>query len=365
MLKVFYIVGELGRGGQEQQLMYLLENLNFDLYDKYLVVWNYEDKYFDRYRYIENLGVKTFRFHKGDKTLYKVIRLCKILRKNNVDIIHSFTFSKNFYAYLGSLLNQAIPIGALRSSFNFNLINHSFLVVWLNSFFPKTIISNNNNGAYELKKYLPSIVPKKYYVVTNKLDLSKFEIHPFPAFDTIRSISIGRLSEEKRIDLIIAVVERAVNTGLNVKHYHLGDGHLRDEINLSIKNKNLEKYFVLLGEKANITTYLGNSHFLIHASDHEGMPNVVMEAMACGRPVISTECGDIKFLIHDRHSGFIVPKQNFNSLFIAYKKLALNPELCVKFGKSARIIAESKLDVIQMVEETNKIYNELLSYSRH
>ena len=63
----------------------------------------------------------------------------------------------------------------------------------------------------------------------------------------------------------------------------------------------------LMGHQTDIPACLADATVLVHTSDSEGCPNAVMEAMACGRPVVAMGTGDIPFLIEDAKTGFIVP----------------------------------------------------------
>jgi glycosyltransferase involved in cell wall biosynthesis len=107
---------------------------------------------------------------------------------------------------------------------------------------------------------------------------------------------------------------------------------------------------------SDIPELLGQSAFLVHPSDSEGCPNAVMEAMACGRPVVATDVGDIALLIEHGESGLLVRPGDEETLSRHVVTLVRNPALCDRMGMSARRIAEREFGLERLVRDTFGCY---------
>lgn len=87
-----------------------------------------------------------------------------------------------------------------------------------------------------------------------------------------------------------------------------GDGQLRGLLEQQARELGVTDCIEFIGYTENIPGLLANAWFLVHTSDSEGCPNVVMEAMACGRAVVATDAGDVPSLVEDGKTGFVVPR---------------------------------------------------------
>lgn len=102
-------------------------------------------------------------------------------------------------------------------------------------------------------------------------------------------VTLGRLGEEKAHRNLIKIINN-INPELNIKLAIIGDGILKKELECIIKKWKLEKKVFLLGDKKNPFKYLKNSNIFVFTSFYEGMPNAMLEAMACGLPILSVDC---------------------------------------------------------------------------
>jgi len=95
-----------------------------------------------------------------------------------------------------------------------------------------------------------------------------------------------------------------------------------------------------LGQRNDIPELLAQAMFLVHTSNAEGCPNVVMEAMASGRAVVAYGVGDIPSLVQDGKTGFVVPDGDDVTLVEHMATLITNRNLCQQMGKEGRVNAE-------------------------
>jgi len=117
----------------------------------------------------------------------------------------------------------------------------------------------------------------------------------------------------------------------------------------------------LYGHSNKIPKLFSESHIVVLPSYYgEGLPKVLIEAAACGRPIITTDNPGCKEAVIDNETGYIVPARDVKSLSVAVAKLVKNKELRVQMGTAARKFAEQEFDVNNVVKKHLEIYNELL-----
>jgi glycosyltransferase involved in cell wall biosynthesis len=114
-----------------------------------------------------------------------------------------------------------------------------------------------------------------------------------------------------------------------------------------------------MGYTENISGLLANAQFLVHTSDSEGYPNVVMEAMACGRAVVATDAGDIPSLVEDGKTGFVVHRGDEATLLARMVTLMTDHDLCRRMGEAGRSKAERQFGLDRLVSETLAAYQSM------
>jgi glycosyltransferase involved in cell wall biosynthesis len=100
-----------------------------------------------------------------------------------------------------------------------------------------------------------------------------------------------------------------------------------------------------LGETRDVRPYLADANVFVLPSYREGLPVTIMEAMASGRPVVTTNAPGCRETVVDGDNGFLVPVGNAEALAEAMERFALQPELIKRMGRRSREIAEEKYDV--------------------
>ena len=157
--------------------------------------------------------------------------------------------------------------------------------------YPKAdfIICNSKGNAGDLIDNY-DIHPDKIEVIHNPIDLQVIEQKPAIAdfFDSAycNMVTVGRLDSGKNHELLIKAIKKIQNTRL----YILGAGVLKDDLLQLIKELQLEDRVHFLGFDPNPYKYLKSADLFVFGSNHEGFPNVLLEAMACGLPILTTNC---------------------------------------------------------------------------
>jgi glycosyltransferase involved in cell wall biosynthesis len=361
-MRILYVIAQLSRGGQERQLVYLLSAVDKELITPYVFVWNLNVNEAN-YSEITKLGITILGSQKIS-WLGKLFTLRKILRDYKIDIAHSYTFYLNFILYLSTIATKTKGIGGLRHMLSASIGVHGRLMGALNSLFPNITIVNNHIGGQQLRRAFFGIKSRSVIVITNKIDISNLTYKNLKKCNKFHSVSIGSLMPLKRVDLLIRSIYLLSQAGLDIRHSHAGDGRLKSELNQLINDLGLQNRFILLGEISNVNELINDCDVFLHAADAEGTPNVIMEALACGRPVVSTDCGDARYLVDDSKYGFIVPVGKFDLLAEKAKLLLENEQLRIEMGAKARTFAQSNFNVFNLFKENYTVYTNVLNINR-
>ncbi|MTT31851.1 glycosyltransferase [Terrilactibacillus sp. BCM23-1] len=161
------------------------------------------------------------------------------------------------------------------------------------------------------------------------IDVDKFEYLPIKMNQDIKIISIARFVEKKGLSYGIQAVSNLIKKGYNITYSIIGGGPLEKELRSIISNKGLEDHIQLLGWKTQdqVIEIMKESHVVLlpsvtsHDGDMEGIPVILMEAMAMGKIVVSTYHSGIPELIKHGVNGYLVEEKNAKELVDTLKNI--------------------------------------------
>jgi glycosyltransferase involved in cell wall biosynthesis len=143
----------------------------------------------------------------------------------------------------------------------------------------------------------------------------------------------------------------------------VGDGPLRSKVEKYQKDHRLNNVR-LLGERDDVEKILAMSDVFCLFSDWEGLPLVIIEAMACGLPIVAHPVGGVPELVLDGVNGYLVDKNDMREVAGRLQTLVGNRERRERMGKMSRTRYEEEFSAVQMVETTGKLYKDLITSLR-
>ena len=163
-------------------------------------------------------------------------------------------------------------------------------------------------------------------------------------------LGIGRFVHAKGFDDLIQAVARARSARPAIRLVFVGDGDLRDDLRAQVRAAGLEPYvsFVGMAAREEVPEFLAAADMVAVPSVHyagyvDGLPNVVLEAMAASKPVIATRVGGLPQVVHDGENGLLVDERDPAALAGAIEMLAADGELRRRMGESGRALARGPL----------------------
>lgn len=177
----------------------------------------------------------------------------------------------------------------------------------------------------------PEFVQVIYNGIESDPSVEPFDFHSkLPGKKVI--LAAGRLSEQKGFRYLVEAARLLHDKRSDLHFVVLGRGRLEEEIRQMIRTRKLEESFSLWGYHDDIKAYMFGCDLFVLSSIFEGMPNVVMEAMASGKPVVATDVNGVRELMIDRVTGLIVPPKDPVSLASAIDGLISDGNRMQEFG---------------------------------
>ncbi len=173
--------------------------------------------------------------------------------------------------------------------------------------------------------------------------------------------AIGRLSEEKGFDLLIRAVDRLLAGGLDVELRIAGEGDQLGRLDDLIRTLHREDRIRLVGFQADTVRLFEAMDTFALSSLREGLPNVVLEAMAVGVPVVATRVAGVPRLIEHEADGLLVDIGDGEQLVSALIRMLSDAELRSRLANAGRRTVEERFDFKRRMERIREIYDELLA----
>jgi len=355
--RILYIIGQLGWGGSERQLSYLLRELDREHYPSDVLVWTYspDDRYVEE---IRSLGVPIHWFPRGASRIAKLRGVRRLAQSLGAEVIHSCSFFTNFAAYWAMLNTNAVALGSLRSEFTRATEESGPILGRLSARWPQYKICNSASAAEAIRVAGGAWSPAHVCLVRNGIDLRRFKYANGCESAKLSIVGVGSLFSFKRWDIILRVVRQVRSQGHDCSLIIAGDGPERGSLERMTRELGIQEHAKFIGATSNVPELLKQSRLLVHASETEGCPNAVMEAMACGRPVVAMEAGDIPLLVEDGKTGFVIRQGDEETFGKRVVRLLSDDDLCHRMGLAARAKAEREFGLERLVSETIDSYND-------
>ena len=188
----------------------------------------------------------------------------------------------------------------------------------------------------EAAMYFSKNIQQKSKIIFNPVGKQFYEVKRVDNPKNI--VTVGRLFLQKNHTLLIKAFSKLAHEFPDDNLIIYGNGNLRSELEILVRNFGLERRVFLPGTISNIPEKLAEAKIFVLSSDYEGMPNALMEAMAVGVPVISTDCpcGGPRSLIENDSNGILVPCNDVETLVQALHKVLSDESLRLKMGQLSK-----------------------------
>ena len=283
------------------------------------------------------------------------VALIRAIRSHRPDILLPYTIKPVIYGTLAGWVARVPQRYALVTGLGFvftngrgGLLKHLVVVLYRLALgrAHKVFFQNpDDERLFREMKLLPASVPS---VVVNGsgVDVGAFAVCPLPAGEAV-FLMIGRFLGDKGLREYASAAKRIRSVNPNVRFQLVGwvdinpDAIAQSELDAWIADGTLE----CLGKLDDVRPSIAASTVYVLPSYREGTPRTVLEAMAMGRPIITTDAPGCRETVIDGENGFLVPVKSVDALVGAMLKFIEDPTLAPRMGRRSREIAEEKYDV--------------------
>ncbi len=224
------------------------------------------------------------------------------------------------------------------------------------------VVTISSYSRSQLYRWCPFTDWDKIHIVHCGVDDTFFSLSDQPFSEKPCFVSVGRLSEQKGQYLLIEAVSKLVSQGYDFKLYLVGDGDLRTPIEEAINRWNLKDTVEITGwaTQQQVQNYILQSWAMVLPSFAEGLPVVIMESLALGRPVISTYIAGIPELVIPGESGWLVTAGSVEALVTTIKTVLDTPisEL-EKMGKIGKEMVKQNHNITQEAQKLKLLFHSI------
>lgn len=272
----------------------------------------------------------------------------RLLKSLKPDVVLTYTIKPNIYAgiacaslnvpYIANItgLGTAIENGGLMQKVLLVLYRYGLRKA-------KTVFfQNKTNMEFMLSK---GIAKRSYALLPGSgVNLDEHTFEPYPEGESpVKFVTVGRIMKDKGADEILYAAEKIKKDHPNVIFKLIGgfDGDYKDSVQKAVDAGIIE----YLGHQSDVHSYMKDAHAIVHASYHEGLSNVLLEAAACGRPIIATDVAGCRETYEDGASGISFKAKDAEALVQAVNKfIALPHQKKKEMGMAGRRKVENEFD---------------------
>lgn len=343
MKRIALFISSLQKGGSERVMVNLAEYLHKNHYDVILVTQYKKEMEYDLspeirrvYSEPEEHELQGGRIH---NFLARFMKLRSIWKIYKPDVILSFLGKNNLMAIVTSAFlpsRVAVSVrGEPTMEYEGKLMQFLAKLVF---FFADGIVLQTKQAS----EFFPNIVRKKAVILPNPINPVFLEKRYIGEREDV-IVTAGRLDENKNHAMLIHAFAKIAGEYPTTNLVIYGEGESREKLESLIAEKGLTERISMPGSVTDIAERICKARIFTLTSNTEGMPNSIMEAMALGIPVVSTDCpcGGPATLIEDGVNGLLVPVGDAFALSDAFRKILSDREFAEKIGENAHNIAQN------------------------
>ncbi len=307
-----------------------------------------------------------FKFFSDLKTFFS---LWKVFKKIKPDLVHLIAFKPTLY---GSIVSRITKTPAVVATIT-DLIKAGIslenpfpkFVHWLYSIGfnrPKLQITFQSRDERDIFLKM-GLIEKRQITMIRGTGVNMQQFRPIPELHTVPIVLLAsRMRWDKGIKEFVEASQQLKKIGIPARFVLVGG--IDPQHPETIDTKTLQTWhdegvIEWWGEKNDMPLVFAQAHIICLPSYREGLPKILVEAAACGKPIVASDVAGCREIVTNEENGILVPAKEIESLAIALNRLLSNPALRHEMGKKGREKAIKEFSIIRIVDRTFKIYESL------
>lgn len=363
--KILHLITGLEIGGAEMMLLKTLPRLQGNLDNRVCCISGHGPVG----KELEKVGIPVYYLDLRNFFDFRIVgKFRKIVKEFKPDILVTYLVHADLF---GRIFGSIFGVKKIICSVRIKLIQPKYLPFLFLDGLTSCLVShyhfNSQTVADMYQRYF--FLPKrKITVIPNGLETEKYKISTdknkkkqelgLPQNKIIIGC-VAKLRKQKNHQCLINAFAKITQSRDDVVLLLVGDGEERKNIENTIEKLKIKEKTFLLGNRSDIPEILQIIDIFALPTLFEGMSNAILEAMASGLPVVTTDIPENRELIENGKTGILVPAKNSVELERALQKLINNPELGAKIGNSAKEKIVSSYDIEKIVSKLNQFWASL------
>lgn len=378
-IKVAQVITRMDWGGSPDIVRIICNKLDPQIYDITLIFGQtlYPSK--KTKEFLSDFGNKSTviqEFKRDINLFYDLFALFKmywLFRREKFDIVHTHTAKAGALGRLAAKLAGVPRVIHMSHGHNFYGYFGAFgsaLVTLVERFcskFTDKIIALTELEKQDLIKF-KVCEPEKITIVNSGLELDYYrnvtvdivsikqllKIEPY--LNLVGMIS--RLEPVKGAEYIVSAAKIVIEKFVNVRFLIAGEGSLREKMESEARDFGIYDKFIFLGWREDVREILSVLDVLVQPSLNEAVGRILIEAGACGIPVVAAKVGGIPEIIKDNETGILVPPKDVDNLAKGILLLLADKEKRIAMGKKAKAWVDEKFSAEKMVRDISDLYQQ-------
>jgi L-malate glycosyltransferase len=304
--------------------------------------------------------------------LRTVRRLCRRLRRLRTEILHCHNWLPHRYGGMAAAIcripqlvltrhGALPPAGGLSWRMNRWLLGRTHVVAVSTEIHSLLSAQIGHKGMASLE-YIPNGISLEPYTGLPRREEARRRLG-WPLVGPVLGV-VARLAEAKGHDDLLRAFAIIRGTIPQARLVIVGDGPLRERIRELIDSLGLADSVAMLGERHDVPQILAALDVFVLASQMEGVPMTILEAMAAGLPVVATDVGGIPQVVTHGQTGLMVPPSSPQELAQAILEVVRNPKKAQRLARAGRRRIEESFSVGTMASRYERLYRDLVAGRR-
>lgn len=376
-ITIVIVNSDLEFGGAQRQIVELANNLDKEKFNVYICSLADYVPLADSLIDADKRLIIIKKYFKFDLTV--IFRLALFLKHVRADVVHSYLFDSQIMCRLaGFLLRRPVIIGSERNT-DYQFKKRHLFAYWLTKGMVDLTIANSNAGARFNSKMLGHPMAH-YHVVHNGVDITRFR--PFEVPSEVRKTVTGygarpivgmfaSFKPQKNHLFLIECIPEILKTVPDACFLFVGDElykgmsgsvEYKNAINRAIESRNLGTHCIFAGNQQRTEDWYNLCTITVLPSFFEGTPNVVLESMSCGVPVVATDVSDNSLIIKNGKTGYVISLNDKDGFVKRVAELLTDHTLHYAMRTEARKWVCSEFSNKRLAEKTGAIYQDAFFY---
>jgi glycosyltransferase involved in cell wall biosynthesis len=336
-LRVLMVAGTLAQGGAEKQLVHMAEALRRSDVEVRVLTLRRAEFFEER---LLSCGIPVVAFGAAGSPARRLVTLVQEARHFRPQVVHAGHFFTNLYVAAVGRACGAVALGAIRSDLAYDLASVGGWGTISLRCAPSLIANSGRAIRAAVARGVPA---SRLHLLSNVVDLPPDRTRAAVARqleDPVRGATVAvvaRLVQAKRLDRFLHALVAARALEPRVHGVIAGEGPERAALEALARSLGLVPDGVaFVGRIPDVGLLLAEAGMLALTSEHEGVPNVILEAMAMGLPVVTTPAGDAGEIVLDGVTGYVTRMDQTDAMATALVALARSPALRRHMGEAGR-----------------------------